>query len=70
MPKFKNLCEDGLLGLGDYGIFEDWSAIDKSQDKYIRIRDGLVSKKGHGGEDYWPWPGRSLDMVEPTPIHG
>ncbi len=24
----------------------------------------------HGGEDYWPWPGRSLDMVEPTPIHG
>ncbi len=29
---------------GDYGIFEDWSAIDKSQDKYIRIRDGLVSE--------------------------
>jgi hypothetical protein len=25
---------------------------------------------GHGVEDQWPWPGRSLDMVEPTPIHG
>ncbi len=44
MRKFKNLCEDGLLGQGDYGIFEDWSAIDKSQDKYIHIRDGLVSE--------------------------
>jgi hypothetical protein len=42
MHKFKNLCKDGLLGPGDYGIFEDWSAIDKSQDKYIRIKDGLV----------------------------
>jgi hypothetical protein len=42
MRKFKNLCKDGLLGPGDYGIFKDWSAIDKSQDKYIRIRDGLV----------------------------
>jgi hypothetical protein len=42
--KFKNLCEDGLLGPGDYRIFEDWSAIDKSQDKYIRIKDGLVSE--------------------------
>jgi hypothetical protein len=44
MRKFKNLCEDGLLGPGDYGIFEDWSAIDKSQDKYICIKDGLVSE--------------------------
>ncbi len=44
MRKFKNLCEDGLLGPGDYGIFKDWSAIDKLQDKYIRIRDGLVSE--------------------------
>ncbi len=42
MRKFKNLCEDGLLGLGDYGIFEDWSAINKLQEKYIRIKDGLV----------------------------
>jgi hypothetical protein len=25
---------------------------------------------GHGIEDRWPWPGMSLNMVEPTPIHG
>ena len=25
---------------------------------------------GHGIQEQWPWPGRSLDMVEPTPIHG
>ncbi len=42
MRKFKNLCEDGLLGPGDYGIFEDRSAINKLQEKYIRIKDGLV----------------------------
>ncbi len=44
MRKFKNLCKDGLLGPGDYGIFEDWSAINKSQEKYIRIKDGLISE--------------------------
>jgi hypothetical protein len=44
MRKFKNLCEDGLLGPGDYGIFEGWSAINKSQEKYIRIKDGLTSE--------------------------
>jgi hypothetical protein len=42
MHKFKNLCKDGLLGPGDYGIFEDWSAINKPQGKYIRIKDGLI----------------------------
>ncbi len=42
--KFKTLYEDGLLGPGDYGIFEDWSAINKSQEKYIRIKDGLISE--------------------------
>ena len=42
MRKFKNLCKDGFLGPGDYGIFEDWSAINKSQEKYIRIKDRLV----------------------------
>ncbi len=31
---------------------------------------GKVNEYGHGVEDQWPWPGRSLDMVEPTPIHG
>ncbi len=40
--KFKNLCKDGLLGPGDYGIFENWSAINKSQEKYICIKDGLI----------------------------
>ncbi len=42
MRKFKNLCEDGLLGPGDYRIFKDWSAINKLQEKYIRIKDGLI----------------------------
>ncbi len=42
--KFKNLCKDGLLGPGDYRIFEDWSAINKSQEKYICIKDGLISE--------------------------
>jgi hypothetical protein len=42
MRKFKTLCEDGLLGPRDYGIFEDWSAINKSQEKYIHIKDGLI----------------------------
>jgi hypothetical protein len=44
MRKFKNLCKDGLLGPGDYGIFKDWSAIDKLQEKYIHIKDRLVSE--------------------------
>ncbi len=42
MVRFQEMCEDGLLGPGDYGIFEDWSDIDRSQDGYICIRDGLV----------------------------
>ncbi len=42
MRKFKNLCKDGLLGPGDYGIVEDWSAINKLQEKHIRIKDGLI----------------------------
>ncbi len=44
MHKFKNLCEDGLLGPEDYGIFEDWSAVNKLQEKYIRIKDRLISE--------------------------
>jgi hypothetical protein len=44
MRKFKNICKGGLLGPGDYGIFKDWSAINKSQEKYIRIKDGLISE--------------------------
>jgi hypothetical protein len=42
MERFQEMCKDGLLGQGDYGIFEDWVAIDRSRDGYIRIRDGLV----------------------------
>ncbi len=42
MHKFKNLCEDGLLGPGDYGIVEDWSVINKLQEKYIHIKDRLI----------------------------
>jgi hypothetical protein len=42
MVRFQEMCEDGLLGPGDYGIFEDWLGINKSRDWYIRIRDGLV----------------------------
>ncbi len=44
MERFEEMCEDGLLGPGDYGLFEDWSAIDRSRDGYICIRDGLVSE--------------------------
>ncbi len=42
MGRFEEMCEEGLLGPGDYGLFEDWSAIDGSREAYIRIRDGLV----------------------------
>jgi hypothetical protein len=42
MERFEEMCKDGLLGLGDYVIFEDWLAIDRSRDGYICIRDGLV----------------------------
>ncbi len=42
MVRFQEMCKDGLLEPGDYGIFEDWSGIDKLRDGYIRIRDGLV----------------------------
>ena len=42
MERIQEMCKDGLLGPGDYGIFKDWLAIDGSRDGYIRIRDGLV----------------------------
>jgi hypothetical protein len=42
MERFEEMCKDGLLGPGDYVIFEDWSAIERSRDEYLRIRDGLV----------------------------
>ncbi len=29
-----------------------------------------LNKYGHVVEEQWLWPGRSLNMVESTPIHG
>ncbi len=40
--KVRRDVHGGLLGPGDYALFEDWSAIDGSREAYIRIRDGLV----------------------------
>jgi hypothetical protein len=45
MGRFKEMCEEGLLGPGDYGLFEDWSAIDGLREAYISIRDGLVLER-------------------------
>jgi hypothetical protein len=42
MERFQEMCKNGLLGQGYYGIFEDWMDIDRSRDGYICIRDGLV----------------------------
>ncbi len=33
-----------MLSLVAFKLFEDWSAINKSQEKYIRIKDGLISE--------------------------
>ncbi len=44
MHSFKKLCEGGHLIPEDYRIYKDWSAINKSQEKYIRIKDGLISE--------------------------
>ncbi len=32
MGRFKEMCEEGLLGPRDYGLFEDWLAIDGSRE--------------------------------------
>ncbi len=42
MVRFQEMCKDGLLGPGDYGLSKDWSAIVRLRDGYIHIRDGLV----------------------------
>jgi hypothetical protein len=42
MERCEQMCEDGLLGPSDYGIFEDWLAVDRLRDGYLRIKDGLV----------------------------
>jgi hypothetical protein len=45
IERFEKMSKDGLLGPGDYVIFEDWSAINRSRDGYIRIKDGLVLER-------------------------
>jgi hypothetical protein len=42
MHRFKKLCEDGHLIPEDYRIYEDWSSINKSRERYIPIKDGLL----------------------------
>jgi hypothetical protein len=42
MRRFKKLCKDGHLIPEDYKIYKDWSSIDKSRERYIRIKDGLL----------------------------
>ncbi len=44
MCRFKKLCKGGNSIPEDYRIFEDWSATDKLQERYIRIKDGLLSE--------------------------
>ncbi len=42
MRRFKKLCKGGHLILEDDRIYKDWSGIDKSRERYIRIKDGLL----------------------------
>jgi hypothetical protein len=42
MGRIEKMCKDGLFELGNYGLFEDWLAIDESREVYIYISDGLV----------------------------
>ncbi len=44
MRRFGQMCKDGFWGLRDYRIFEDWTSIDRLRERYLRIRDGLVSE--------------------------
>ncbi len=44
MGRFKQMCEDGLWGPSNYGIFEYWSAINRLRGGYLCIKDGLVSE--------------------------
>jgi hypothetical protein len=32
IERFEQMCEDGLLGPSNYGIFEDWLSINRSRD--------------------------------------
>jgi hypothetical protein len=42
IERFEQMYKDGLLRPSNYGIFEDWLAIDRSRDGYLHIKDGLV----------------------------
>jgi hypothetical protein len=42
MRRFRKLCKGGHLIPEDYRIYEDWSGIDKLQERFIRIKDGLL----------------------------
>ncbi len=44
MHRFKKLCKDGHLIPEDYRIYKDWSSINKSRERYIRIKNGLLSE--------------------------
>ncbi len=44
MHRFKMLCKDKHLIPEDYRIYEDWSSINKSRERYIQIKDGLLSE--------------------------
>ncbi len=44
MHRFKKLCKDGDLIPEDYRIFKDWLSINKLRERYIRIKDGLLSE--------------------------
>jgi hypothetical protein len=35
MDRFEEMCKDGLLGLGDHGLFEDCLDINRSRDGYL-----------------------------------
>jgi hypothetical protein len=41
IKRFEQMCEVRFLGPSNYGIFEDWPAINRSRDGYFRIKDRL-----------------------------
>jgi hypothetical protein len=42
MERFEQMREDGIMGPSNYGIFEDYLAVDWLREGYLHIRDGLV----------------------------
>ena len=50
-------------------IASQWLMLAVAQRSSQCVSDKL-NYYGHGVEDQLPWPGRSLNMFEPTPIHG